>query len=198
MSIVLQRGFKSEAERTSLAVREELGCRAMDRLDCLALAACLGIPIVPLDDLASDGAPADSIRRLLTADPPFSALTVCAGTRRLIVYNPRHPSGRRANSLAHELSHVILEHPPVPPLGRGGCRLWNARYESEADWQAGALLVPREGALEWLRCGGTIHAGAAHFGVSAALFRWRVSTTGVARQLGRLASLRLNRPSVYR
>src|SRR5262245_31805436 len=135
MSEALQRGFKSEAERTALTVRRELGLGAIDRLDCFALADYFGIPVVSLAHLASDGAAADSISRMLTAGSALSALTVCAGTRRLIVYNPAHASGRRANSLAHELSHVILEHPPRPALGRGGCRLWDARHEAEADWQ---------------------------------------------------------------
>jgi hypothetical protein len=186
MAAGLRRGFKAEAERISLAVRTELGLAAHDRLDCLNLAAHLGIPVVSLVELRRDGASSESIDRLLTSDAGFSALTVCAGTRRLIVYNPRHPPGRRANSLAHELSHIILENPPAPALGDGGCRRWDAQLEGEADWLAGALLVPREGALAWLRRGGNQQNGAQHFGVSRALFQWRVSQTGVARQLASL------------
>jgi hypothetical protein len=50
----------------------------------------------------------------------FSALTICSRTRRLIVYNPRRPPARRANSVVHEVSHVVLEHPTAPALGDGG------------------------------------------------------------------------------
>jgi len=77
-----------------------------------------------LRDLEAEGARAENIRQLLHADAGFSALTVSAGTRRLIVYNQRHPPDRRANSLAHELSHIILEHLPAPALDESGSRLW--------------------------------------------------------------------------
>jgi Zn-dependent peptidase ImmA (M78 family) len=120
---------------------------------------------------------------MLSAEARFSAMTVAAGTRKLIVYNPKHPAGRQANSLAHELSHILLEHPMASALGDGGCRQWDPRLEAEADWQAGALLVPREAGLAWMRSNGSLEEGAAHFGVSVPLFQWRVNQTGVVRQL---------------
>lgn len=119
-------------------------------------------------------------------------MTVASGTRRLIAYNPRHPPGRRANSLAHELSHLLLEHPLLPAIGVGGCRLWDSAMEEEADWQAGTLLVPREAALKWVRSGRSLEEGATHYGVSLALFKWRVNHTGILRQveaLSRFANL---------
>lgn len=57
--------------------------------------------------------------------------------------------------------------------------------EQEADWQAGALLVPRDGALEWMHSNGSIEEGAEHYRVSRALFQWRVNQTGIVRQLKR-------------
>ena len=61
---------------------------------------------------------------------------------------------------------MLLEHPLTPALGIGGCRQWNPVLEAEADWQAGALLVPRQAALEWMQTGRTLEDGARHFGVS--------------------------------
>jgi Zn-dependent peptidase ImmA (M78 family) len=113
----------------------------------------------------------------------FSAVTVFRGTRCGIFYNPHHSARRRANSIAHEISHVILEHTPGPAVTQDGLRNWNAQQEAEADWQSGALLVPRDGALHWMAGGGEYTDGAAHFGVSARLFSWRVKHTGVERQL---------------
>lgn len=183
MTDKLRHGFKAEAERIAASVREELGLGVSDPLDCLKLAEHLGIPVLSLRDLLKYGAPNSSITQLLNSGAEFSALTVCSGTRRLIVYNPSHPRGRRSNSLAHELAHIILEHPASPALDASGCRRWDDTLEGEADWLAGALLVPREGALLWMMKNGTAETGAQHFGVSQQLFDWRINQTGVARQL---------------
>jgi Zn-dependent peptidase ImmA (M78 family) len=183
MGSQLAYGFKSRAERIALTVRAEAGITAHDRLDAAALAEERGIPIVSLADLADDGASVENILRLASADSGFSALTICSGDHRLIVYNPAHPPGRRANSLAHEISHVILKHAPTPALFEDGKRLWNGRMEEEADWLAGALLVPRDGALALMKRGATISSGADHYGVSEPLFRWRINQTGVMKQL---------------
>jgi hypothetical protein len=186
MADKLRHGFKAEAERFALSLRAELSLKVTDRLDALALAAHLKIPVLSLPELRLDGASNQSVSRLTRRSSLFSALTICDGTRRLIVYNPRHPPTRQANSLVHEIGHIVLEHPPAPALGDGGCRYWDTELEAEADWQAGALLVPRDGAFAWLRAGGTPSDGAVNFGVSPALFRWRINHTGVVRHLARL------------
>jgi hypothetical protein len=69
-----------------------------------------------------------------------------------------------------------------------GTRYWNQTQEDEADGLAGALLVPRGGALRWLASCGDMNDGAWHFGVSAQLFAWRVDHTGVVAQLRRRAA----------
>ena len=186
MAVELRRGFKSDAERTAELVRSDLGLGLLDRLDCFALAEGWGIPVVSLGELREDGASEVSIRRLLSPEAGFSATTVVVGPKRLIVYNPRQEPGRKSNSLAHELAHVILEHEAAPAIGVGGCRHWDGRQEAEADWLGGALLVPRAGALEWMLESDDIDAGASNFGVSLALFRWRINHTGVVRQVEKL------------
>jgi Zn-dependent peptidase ImmA (M78 family) len=190
MASQLVYGFKARAERIAEGIRRQLGLRAGDRFEAASLADRLGIPVTPLADLTEFGASIESIARLSSDGAGFSAMTVFVERARLIVYNEQHPPGRRANSLSHELSHLILEHPPTPALFHEGQRLWNARMEEEADWLAAALLVPRDGALEWLRDGGTIVDGAEHFGVSRPLFQWRVNQTGIIRQLQAIAHRR--------
>lgn len=183
MSLMLPYGFKAEAERISIEIRAELSLSLDNRLTCIDLADHLEIPVIGLTDLLHSGADPKWVRLLQGNSAKFSALTVIDGTRRLIVFNPRLPPGRRANSLAHELSHTLLDHPPRPAIGDGGCRRWDAQVESEADWLAGALLVPRDGALRWHRDGRNIVDGAVHFGVSEALFSWRLNHTGITRQV---------------
>lgn len=184
----LRHGFKAEAERLAIEVRNELELGPSDPIDCIEVCNRLSIPVLTVPQLVAAGASPHSVQCLLSPGAKFSALTVAAGTKRLIVYNPVHPPGRQANSLAHELSHILLEHPLAPALGNGGCRAWNSVLEAEADWQAGTLLVPRDAALEWMRTNGSMEEGATHFGVSQALFQWRVNQTGVMRQLAAISS----------
>jgi Zn-dependent peptidase ImmA (M78 family) len=181
----LRPGFKAEAEHIAQLVRAELNLGVLDALDCPALAEAWGIPVVSLEELREDGAKARSVRHLLGEEAGFSATTVVFGTKRLIVYNPRQPPGRSASSLAHELSHLILEHEAAPAIGIGGCRHWDGAQEAEADWLGATMLVPRESALEWMLQNGDLDDGARNFGVSVELFRWRVNHTGVIRQLAR-------------
>jgi Zn-dependent peptidase ImmA (M78 family) len=183
MSSTLRHGFKAEAERLAISTRRQLRLSVKDPLDGLELARHLGVPVLSLLDLRNDVTDSRSIDRLLSPRAGFSAVTVCSESRQLIVFNPAHPPGRRSNSLVHELAHILLRHDPTPAVDRFGCRHWDGQAESEADWLAGVLLVPREGALWWTRNGGDLGSGAAHFGVSESLFRWRVNQTGVLRQV---------------
>jgi Zn-dependent peptidase ImmA (M78 family) len=181
----LRPGFKAEAENIAQLVRADLAVGPLDALDCFALAEAWGIPVVSLPELRANGASDRSVERLLSDEAGFSATTVVLGTKRLIVYNPNQPPGRSASSLAHELSHLILEHEPAPAIGIGGCRHWDGAHEAEADWLGATMLVPRESALEWMLQNEDLEAGARNFGVSVELFRWRVNHTGVVRQLAR-------------
>jgi Zn-dependent peptidase ImmA (M78 family) len=186
----LRRGFKAEAERIAEAVRLELRLNSIDPVSCTEACESLGIPVIKVSELIASGASLNSITCITSPEAKFSAMTVASGTKRLIIYNPHHPAGRRANSLAHEISHILLEHPLSPALGIGGCRRWDPVLEGEADWQAGALLVPRQAALEWMDAGRSLEDGALHYGVSLPLFRWRVNQTGILRQLEARARFR--------
>jgi Zn-dependent peptidase ImmA (M78 family) len=182
----MRRGFVSEAEELAVAVRAEVGLEADDRLDCERLALAWGVPVVSLDELDEVGARPASIHQLTVAKPSsFSAGTVVSGTRRLIVVNPVHPPGRRANSLAHELAHLLLEHEPGPAIGPGGCRVWDRAMEDEADRLGGMLLVPRAAAVACARVGLPLKVGAARFGVSVSLMRQRIHQSGAAREARR-------------
>lgn len=65
-----------------------------------------------------------------------------------------------------------------------GCRHWDQSQEGEADWLSAAILVPRKGLLYYLRYIGDEKEGHRHFDVSKQLFRWRINSTGVKRQIG--------------
>jgi Zn-dependent peptidase ImmA (M78 family) len=184
----MHRGFKTAAEAVATELRDEMALSASDRLNCIALAGHLGIEVEPVTSLLDHGATPEAITCMVSEEMGFSAMTVYRGTKCKIFYNPLHAETRTANSVAHEISHVVLEHAPGPVLTPKGTRYWNQTQEHEADWLAGALLVPREGALRWLAAGGSMIDGAAQFGVSAQLFSWRAHHTGVVMQLRRRAA----------
>ena len=191
MTETFYRGFKAAAERLAKEVREELGLTTIAAFDPRALADHLAIPIRTLTDLAEAGAPSASIRHFLTTAPEdFSAMTVFRGSSRLIVVNPRHSPGRRANSLSHELSHVLLEHEAGPALDDLGCRQWSAKQEHEADWLGGVLLVPRGAALLILRTGLSTTDACERYGVSRKLLDWRVNKSGARKQFNRARAAR--------
>jgi hypothetical protein len=180
---MVRRGFPAEADRLAAAVREELALGNHDRLDPRRLADEYGIPVCSITELVAAGADTASIHQLTVVNPGcFSAGTVLTGTGRLIIFNPVHGDGRLANSVAHELAHLLLEHAPGPAIGPGGCRVWDQEMESQADLLAGVLLVPRDAALACARVALPHPVGAARFGVSVDLMRWRTDHTGAARQ----------------
>jgi len=192
VAAVVRRGFLAEAERLAADVRRcDLGLSKHDRLDPRVLAEEHGIPVHSVTDLVLEGADPASIRQLTITDQrSFSAGTVLVGRTRLIIFNPVHSNGRQANSLAHELAHMFLEHTPGPAIGPGGCRVWDQEMEEEANLLAATLLVPRDAALVCARVGLPHVVGAARFGVSADVMQWRTNSSGAALQARAEASKR--------
>jgi hypothetical protein len=195
MANVLRRGFKADAERLALELRRELRLNVYDRLEPRTLAEHFGLPVVALQELQAWGASPASIRHFIHGNGrgDFSAATVFCGRARIILANPAHSQGRRANSIVHEVSHVALEHEPSTALAFGGCRRWDARAEEEADWLAATLLVPREAALRVVRQGIDTATAAEHFGVSVRLLEWRLNHTGARTQVAREQGVRTAR-----
>jgi hypothetical protein len=182
-------GFPAKCERIALDTRAELDLKPEERLDPHALAEHLAIPALSLDSF-NDQCP-EAVAQLTDHDPgAFSAATVFCGSMRVIVFNPSHSPGRHANTVAHELGHVLLEHEPEPVIDQSGQRRWSAQNEREADLLGATLLVPRDGILPVMYRGKSIEAAAEHFGVSVQLMEWRFNRTGAALQMKRAAARR--------
>ncbi len=181
--MAFRRGFKTEANELVGEIRDELGLSLHDRLEPLLLAEWLEIPVVPLSDFL-DAAPA--VSHLLNSEQNvFSAVTVFAGSSRTIVHNDAHARTRQRSNLSHELAHGLLLHPPTPALDNHGCRHWNQDIEDEANWLAGALLVPEAAALSIAAGRWTISEACQHFGVSQPMIQYRLNATGAAKRVHR-------------
>ena len=181
--MAFRRGFKTEANSLALEVRAELRLQALDRLDPLALARHLEIPVVSLSDYARIS---EAAEYLLNVEPEaLSAVTVFAGTERTIVHNDGHADGRISSNITHEAAHGLLLHPPTAALDDRGCRLWDQDVEDEAQFLAGALLVPEDAALSVAREHYTLLDAAEHFGVSVKMIQYRLNVTGAYARVSR-------------
>lgn len=66
--------------------------------------------------------------------------------------------------------------------------LLGGAQEEEADWLAGEILIPYDGALRLARANATDQHAAATFNVSLAVARWRMNHSGARRVAERIRS----------
>lgn len=183
--MALRRGFKSEARGLALEVRAELGIGVLTPLDPYALAELYGIEVF---DLTNPELPAESVRHLTQVRPHVfsAALVPTQPSGAVIIENHVHPPRRRRSTMAHEMAHVLLEHPFGPMLtDERGCRSASREIEDEAAELSGELLVPADGARIAAFRGWSDSTVANHFRVSVAMAQWRMNATGARRVASR-------------
>jgi Zn-dependent peptidase ImmA (M78 family) len=190
---LLRRGFKTWCENASYGYRRDLKLARHARLDPRDLALQIGVAILTPHEIP--GLDAETLNHLINVDPDsWSAVTLTIGQVSIVITNSSHPDTRQNNSLAHELSHLILKHPPaqafVTPDGMMVMNEYNRVHEEEANCLSATLLIPRDGLIHFLSLGWSDEQIAAHFGVSMDLLRMRKNLTGVERQLSRFRALK--------
>jgi hypothetical protein len=186
--VQLRRGFKAWCENAARGYRRDLKLDVSDCLDPRRLADHIGASVRAPEEIV--GIEPAVVRHLVSVDPEgWSAVTLRLGSSALIISNSAHARTRQNNSLAHELSHLILQHDPaVAFVSADGTMIldhYNPTHEEEANCLAGTLLVPRAGLIALMANGRSDEQIARHFDVSPELLRMRKNTTGVAVQLGR-------------
>ncbi|WP_236789984.1 ImmA/IrrE family metallo-endopeptidase [Amycolatopsis sp. GM8] len=179
--MALRRGFKKEARELALEVREELDTKVFAPMDPYALAELYGVEIF---DLTQPELPAESVRHLTELRPHvFSAALVPLNPSGVIIVenHVHHPKRRRA-TIAHEMAHVLLEHPFGPMLtGENGCRSAVSVIEEEADELSGELLIPSDAARMAAFKSWSDQSVANYFRVSVPMAQWRMNVTGARR-----------------
>jgi Zn-dependent peptidase ImmA (M78 family) len=181
----LQHGFKARAERISADVRNQLGLKLIAPLCPWALAKHLGIIVLKPEDLSLS---THDVHQLTVVDPDaWSAMTVREAGLTGVVVNPTHPKARQRNSLMHEIAHIYLRHVGHRvDISEQGLLLvsdFSPDQEEEADWLAGALLIPREALLAERSAGATPDQICVQYGVSKELCNWRLRMTGIEAQI---------------
>lgn len=185
---MFKRGFKSWCENVAIQQRRELNLRSVDPLDARLLAKHLGIQVWSAEQVP--GLDPESLRTLLREDPDsWSAVTICVGSKDLIILNSSHSGGRPASDLTHELSHILFGHEParvdVTEDGLLMLNMYDRKQEEEANWLAGCLLLPRDALMLIRRERMDLKIAAKRYGVSPEMLQYRMNVTGVDYQLGR-------------
>lgn len=189
----MRRGFKAWCERASLEYRRSLRVPLAYPLDPRRLADLLGVLVTTPE--AIPGLSRETVVQLTEVDrDSWSAVTISHNGKRLVILNSGQSVARQANSLAHELAHIILNHTTDRAVLSDEGLLFRGSYdagqEEEAAWLAGCLLVPRGGLLTASRQRADHPYLAKRFGVSRDMIAWRLRVTGVSRQLKRENRLR--------
>lgn len=186
---MFERGFKAWCERFSIDKRAELGVAPHGPLDAYKLAENLNIRVWTPNEVP--GLSKESLETLLFNDGKtiscWSAVTLVAGKRTVVILNSSHSCGRQASDLTHELAHRILEHKThemnVTAEGVMLLSSYGKEQEDEADWLSSCLLLPREALLSIKRKKLSAEDSAKEYGVSQSMLKYRMAMSGVNRQL---------------
>ena len=104
----MRRGFKAWCERTANEYRQVLGVSLEEALDPRAFAVFLHVRVVTPQDIP--GFSCTSLKQLTVTDPEsWSAITISQSGINLVILNSSQSLTRQANSLVHELAHLVLK-----------------------------------------------------------------------------------------
>src|SRR5262249_12343856 len=184
-----RRGFKAQAERQALAIRNEMGLGPAEPVHAQQIAAHRGIEVRAADELIARSR-LEELQGL--QGNAFSGATFRLPSGRVVVvYNPLNDPARTNSDVAHEVAHIILEHPARTVERVGGANFFtcDAEEEQEANWMAGCLLLPRPLLVKEMRAGGGAADIATRHKVSEQMATWRLNASGVLLQVRRARGL---------
>ena len=185
----LRRGFKAEAERISLGLRNEMGLNKYSPLDAFELSKHLGISIYTPQEL---GLEEELIKILTGPSSGWSAFTLINKRgKKVIVHNDKHHIHRQQSNIMHELSHIICKHATDAESGNYSnytlptyMREYNEDQESEATYLGSCLQLPRECLLWAIGSQGMNKKQISnHFFASVDMVTFRINSTGIKYQL---------------
>lgn len=169
--MTFRRGFKAQANRIALRVRANMGLPDISPIDPVAVCAHFEIKLLRLSEVAP-------LSPFLKKDNScFSAVTVPCGSQTVIVHNDSHHHYRQRSNICHELAHCFLGHECTPPLTESGERARDGGIEAEANYLAGALLLPNEAALLVVTTG-LIPQAQQIYGISESMLTYRLRVSG--------------------
>jgi hypothetical protein len=170
-------GEAERLERCAIAAKRVCGLADGAVADPYAVAMTLRIPVVGgREQFAVIPEPA---RSAMLSSRQWSAGTIEGPRGPLIVLNPMHADTRLRVTLAEEISHLVMGHPPSTITA--GARTYVGTVEAEAFSVGGALVMPYKRLFAMVKDGASIDAIAAAFLVSRQMAQCRVNRTGLSR-----------------
>lgn len=169
--MAFRRGFKAEANRIALRVRQQMGLAPHEPIDPVLVCSHFEIELLKLSEV-EPGSPFLGVHQ-----DAFSAVTVPRGLTTAIVHNDRHHPYRQRSNICHELAHCFLGHQYVPPLLQNGERSRDSGIEAEANFLAGVLLITNEGAMR-IMADGLYYEAQEIYGVSKPMLDFRMRMSG--------------------
>ncbi len=111
----------------------------------------------------------------------WSAGTLVCADRATIILNPTHDPVRQRATLAEELAHIVMGHPPSAIDPTTGFRTYDSNVETEAYGVGGAMLMPYGHLYSLCNQGVPVTAIAGRFGLSVSFTNYRINRTGLRR-----------------
>lgn len=190
---MFNRGFKTSCENIARQQRQFLRLAPADPLNPWELAKHLGIQVHTV--LEVPGLSTTCTKTLLHDDADsWSAVTVTANDKSVIILNSSHAQTRLASDLVHELAHILLGHKAaridITEDGSLMLSTYSRQQEDEANWLAGCLLLPREALVLIRRQRLDLINAARKYGTSMDMLKYRINVTGVDYQFKRWSAFR--------
>lgn len=171
-------GEAARLERCAIAAKRVLGLADGAAVDPYAGAASLRVPVI--GELSQFAVVPEPMQSEMLGSGDWSAGTLEGPLGPMVILNPIHSTTRLKVTLAEEIAHLVMGHPPSK-IDATGMRTYNATVEQEAFSVGGALVMPYGRLFRLAKDGAPIAAIAETFGVSPAMARCRVNRTGLSR-----------------
>lgn len=170
-------GEAERLERCAIAAKRVFGLPDGAVVDPYDVATKLTIPVIGArEQFAVIPEPA---RTAMLSSRQWSAGTIEGPRGPLIILNPMHADTRLRVTLAEEISHLVMGHPPSTITA--GARTYVGTVEAEAFSVGGALVMPYGRLFTLVKAGASIDAIASAFSFSRQIARCRVNRTGLSR-----------------
>jgi hypothetical protein len=171
-------GEAESIECRALAAKRCLGVPESQALDPYAAAVGVGVRLFGAEFFEQFTAK-ERDEVLNRGAARWSAGTIIAGQDVAVILNPTHDEVRRRATLAEELAHIVIGHPPSVIDTATGMRTYHDALESEAYDVGGAMLMPYRHLFDLCKRAPAVEEIAARYGLSVRFTNYRINRCGL-------------------